>query len=305
MRVKDIQRVKIEFKEKLRSFVESLRQYALTEDNQWSVKGFIDVFKNVYTISSDTKIVSKIIEIHLLPKILKFAEDNGYAVVLTDYQNWSPDLSFVSKSDASVKFAVDIKTTYRDPEHPGHCNGFTLGSHGTYFINRNSKKNIQFSYGQYLTHLCIGIIYTRTDLEGLAPEGIYKVKELFVQSTDEKDETGNASITVDSLRSVVSVVRDFQFFVCEKWEIASDRSGSGNTANIGSITKIDDIISGNGIFKNLGEKWFDDYWMNYGKITTHDEKGKPRKITKLADFLKFRGKDTSLIYPRAGKLKGK
>lgn len=54
--------------------------------------------------------------------------------------------------------------------------------------------------------------------------------------------------------------------VREKWEIASDSSGSGNTANIGSITCIEDILNGNDVFKNLGEQWFNEYWMNYRKI---------------------------------------
>ncbi|MDD5287642.1 MAG: type II restriction endonuclease [Dehalococcoidales bacterium] len=305
MKKKDIQKAKMEFKEKLRNFVEDMRSYTLTDDGQWSVKGFIDVFKNVYTISSDTKIVSKIIEIHLLPKILKFAEDNGYAVVLADYQNWYPDLSFVSKSDPKIKFAVDIKTTYRAPEHPGHCNGFTLGSHGTYFRNRNSTKNIQFPYSEYLAHLCVGIIYTRCNFGSQSPIGIYKVKELTPQPANTRGKARIVPATeVDSLRSITSVVKDFQFFVCEKWEIASDKSGSGNTANVGSITKIDDILNCRGMFKDLGEKWFDDYWMNYGRITIKDNKGVAKKITKLSDFLKYKGKNADLIYPKAKKMKG-
>lgn len=68
---------------------------------------------------------------------------------------------------------------------------------------------------------------------------------------------------LDSLTSITSVVGNFQFFVAEKWSIASDKSGSGNTANIGSINKIDDITQGKGMFSKLGEEWFDDYWMNY------------------------------------------
>jgi len=44
-----------------------------TPDNQWTVKGFIDVFENIYTISADTKIISKILEIHLFSKFLIFA----------------------------------------------------------------------------------------------------------------------------------------------------------------------------------------------------------------------------------------
>ena len=71
----------------LTSFVESLREHISAEDGQWTVKGFIDVFKNIYTISSDTKIVSKILEIHLFPRLLQFAEENGYSIVLAEHQN--------------------------------------------------------------------------------------------------------------------------------------------------------------------------------------------------------------------------
>ena len=301
MEKKEKQAIKREFVQRLRIFIENLRSYALVDDDQWAIKGFIDAFRNVYAISSDTKVVSKIIEIHLLPKILKFADENGFAVVLADHQNWYPDLSFVRKDDSEIKFAVDIKTTYRDPEHPGHCNGFTLGSHGTYFRNRNSKKNIQFPYSQYLAHLCIGIIYTRSDLEYIS--SVFRVKELLLSSSNQDSTDDNSVIHVDILRSITSVVRDFQFFVREKWEIASDRSGSGNTANIGSITKIDDIVNGNGTFKNLGEEWFDDFWMNYRRITIR-VKGKSKPITNLQEYLKYRGQSSNLINPRAKKVRG-
>ena len=33
---------------------------------------------------------------------------------------------------------------------------------------------------------------------------------------------------------------------------------------------------------------FDDYWMNYGKITIQDKDGKTKKITQLSDFLEYR-----------------
>lgn len=301
----DAREIKLQFKNELLAFVQSLGSYALTDDGQWAVKGFIDVFKNVYTVSADTKIVSKIIEIHLFPKMLEFAEKNSYRLVLAHYQNWYPDISFVRSDDPSVKFAVDIKTTYQDPEYPGHCNGFTLGSHGEYFINRNSKKNIQFSYNEYLGHLCVGVIYTRCDSADLDETKIYRINELGDEPRYETtSRIGGKKVTkVDNLRSITSVIKDFQFFVCEKWEIASDSSGSGNTANIGSITKVDDILNGNGVFRNLGERWFDDYWMNYGKITIADKDGKSRKITNLKDFLQYRSKDPNLAYPKAKRAK--
>jgi hypothetical protein len=273
MNAKQREKYKAEFSRKLAKFVETLKSHVATADDQWTIKGFIDVFRNIYTISADTKIVSKILEIHLFPKLLDFANANNYRIVLAEQQNYYPDLSFVKADDESVKFALDLKTTYRLPDNPDFCNGFTLGSHGEYFINRESSKNIQFPYEEYLGHFCLGIIYSRS-------------------AADKVDET--RTYKLDELKSIVSVISDFEFFVHEKWEIASDYQGSSNTANIGSITKISDILSGNGVFKNLGEKWFDDYWMNYGKIQMTMPEGKVKKITTLKNFLLYRGKDPKL-----------
>lgn len=278
------EKLKQEFQEHLWAFVQSLGAYVSTDDGQWTVKGFIDVYKNIYTISSDTKIVSKILEIHIFPKILDFAEQYGYALVLAEHQNYYPDISFVSVADERIKFAVDFKTTYKLPDYPGFCNGFTLGSHGEYFVNRESSKNIQFPYKNYLGHFCLGIIYSRAEVGDI-------------------DET--KSYELSRLRSVTSVIKDFEFFVAEKWRIASDKSGSGNTANIGSIAKIDDILQGNGVFSHLGEEWFDDYWMNYGKITITTKQGKTKKITSLSEFVKYRGGDANLIVPKASRRKQK
>ncbi|RME50897.1 MAG: restriction endonuclease [Caldilineae bacterium] len=279
-----IQQQKQAFFEDLQDFVHSLKAHISTQTGEWTVKGFIDVYKNVYTISADTKIVSKILEIHLFPKILEFAEKAGYLIVLAEHQNYYPDISFVNMKDERVKFAVDFKTTYRLPDYPGFCNGFTLGSHGEYFINRTSRKNIQFPYKDYLGHFCLGIIYSRVDGRAIDETRVYELS---------------------NLHSITSVIKDFQFFVAEKWRIASDKSGSGNTANIGSITKIEDIVKGNGMFSRLGEGWFDDYWMNYGKITVTTADGKTKTITNLADFVAYRGGDVRLIVPKARRQKRK
>ncbi len=270
--------IKQEFFHTLTQFVSSLDEHVSTDDGQWRIKGFIDVCRNIYTISSDTKIISKILEIHLFPRILNFAEDIGYRVVLAEHQNYYPDISFVHAANEQIKFAVDFKTTYRLPDYPEFCNGFTLGSHGEYFVNRSSSKNIQFPYSQYQAHFCLGIIYSRHIV----------------------DET--RSYRFEELRSISSVIKDFEFFIAEKWKIASDKSGSGNTANIGSINRITDITSGRGMFADLGEEWFDDYWMNYGKITITEDGGKTKQIRNLKDFVAYRGGDVELIVPKARKI---
>lgn len=267
--------IKRQFQKLLDEFAETLKNYVL---------GFIDIFQNIYSISADTKIVSKVLEIHLFPRFLEFAEKNGYELILAEHQNWYPDISFVSKTDKKIKFALDLKTTYLLTDYPDHCNGFTLGSHGAYFIERQKSKNIQFPYSEYTGHYCLGIIYNRTELDKLEETKIYKLEEV---------------------NKIPSVINNFIFFATEKWKIASDKSGSGNTANIGSIQKLSDILLGNGVFKNLGEECFDDYWMNYGKIYIKDSEGKTKKITNLIDFLKYRGKDEKLAYPKARKLKQK
>ena len=272
---------KSEFEAALQEFVTTLQAYISSENGQWTIKGFVDIYKNVYTISSDTKIISKILEIHIFPKLLELSEKHGYKIVLADHQNYYPDISFVDNEDDTLRFAVDFKTTYRLPGKPHLCNGFTLGSHGKYFEDRTSTKNIQFPYGSYSGHYCLGIIYDRVDARDIDETRIFDL---------------------DSLTSITSVVGNFQFFVAEKWSIASDKSGSGNTANIGSINKIDDITQGKGMFSKLGEEWFDDYWMNYKKITIQDEKGGTKKISTLQEFVEYKNGDISLV---VGKRNGK
>lgn len=279
---------KADFKKELDKFADKLEKYVSSDDGDWTIKGFIDVYKNVYTISSDTKIVSKILEIHIFPQILQFADRIGYKIILAEKQNWYPDLTFVNKKKEEIKFALDIKTTFRRNDKTA---GFTLGSHGGYFKERDKDKNIQFPYNQYTGHYCLRVIYTRTDLlDDLAETEIFQVEELQEEYDTPNRKVGERSVTtVKNLKSITSVIKDFDVFASEKWKIASDKQGSGNTANIGSVVDIADLKNGNGIFSQLGEEWFDEYWINYGSATMVKD-GKPIKITTLKDFLEFKGR---------------
>ncbi len=267
------------FSRQLKGFASTLGTF-IAKDNEWTIRGFIDIFKNIYTISSDTKIVSKALEIHLFPHFLSFAEKIGYTIELATYQNWYPDLTFISKKDPRIKFAVDLKTTYRIDHLPGFCNGFTLGSHGEYFTDRTRKKNIQYPYGEYGGHFCLGIIYSRAPLS--------KNEELHTYS-------------IDAIESIPAVINNFLFFAEEKWKIASDKGGSGNTANIGSIQNIDDILKGNGVFSKAGEELFDDYWANFGKIEILCKEGKRKKLSSFREYLEYRGLPMELNNSKAAK----
>jgi hypothetical protein len=275
-----------EFLQKLKILSESLTDYVSTNSGDWKIKGFIDTHESIYTISSDSKIISKILEIQLFPKFKEFADEIGFDIVLAEKQNWYPDLSFVSKTDPQIKFSVDIKTTYRLSDYEGFCNGFTLGSHGEYFRNRSSLKNIQFPYGDYRAHFCLGILYTRA-----------------ISADIDETET----LHLQELQNITSVITDLVFFAEEKWKISSDRGGSGNTANIGSIDFIEDMLEGNGVFKNLGEGIFDEYWINQGVLQVPDPKknGQFKKLTKLIEFLSFKGLSNELINKPRPKRKNK
>lgn len=279
---------KSDFKTSLDKFADQLEKYVSTDNGDWSIKGFIDVYKNIYTISSDTKIISKILEIHIFPQILQFADSIGFNIVLAEKQNWYPDLTFIKKENDEVKFALDIKTTFRRNDKTA---GFTLGSHGGYFKERDKDKNIQFPYNQYLGHYCLGVIYTRADMkESISETEIFQVQDIQEEYETPIKKVGEREVTtVKNLKSITSVIKNFDFFAAEKWKIASDKQGSGNTANIGSIVDIKDLKNENGIFSQLGEEWFDEYWINHGAATII-KNGKPIKITNLKDFLEFKGK---------------
>ena len=267
------QQMKTTFHGALSDFTDNLGQHILN-NGDWTIKGFIDVFKNIYTISTDTKVISKILELQIFPHFLDFANKTGYRIELATHQNWYPDLTFINQKKSNIKFAVDLKTTYIDEKRPKYCNGFTLGSHGEYFINRDSTKNIQYPYNDYSAHFCLCIIYSRAELDNNLEICKY---------------------SFDQISQIPSVIKNFTIFAEEKWKLASDKRGSGNTANIGSIKKIADIISGNGVFAKAGEEIINDYWANYGKIMIKGKDSKLKAMTSFEEYINYRGLPHTLI----------
>ncbi|MBN1788575.1 MAG: EcoRV family type II restriction endonuclease [Sedimentisphaerales bacterium] len=260
---KERDKIKENFRKDILSHIELFNSAVSTNKGDWIIKGFIDITKNIYTISIDTKVISKIMELLLFPKLCKFAEEGGYKMVLSKEQNFYPDISFIDKNDN--KFAVDIKSTYR--KNKKEVNGMTLGAFTGYFRDRTSNKNITFTYDEYVGHFVLGVIYSRTD--------------------NAKDE--RKVYELSDLHKITSVVRDFTFFVQEKYRIAADRPGSGNTKNIGSLTNIDKLINGCGLFAELGEDIFNDYWMYYltkDMAKAIDLKNPPYK--NLAEYKKYK-----------------
>ena len=254
----------------LQEEVKGFNEIIATEKGDWIVKGFIDIYKNIYTISIDTKVVSKVIELLLIPAFERFAVKNNLDLELPAQQNFYPDLTFICK-ETGAKFAVDIKSTFVDSTNK--IKSMTLGAFTGYFRNRNSTKNISYPYSSYESDLVLGVIY-KQNKENQDEKVIYKL---------------------DEIEKIESVIKDFQFFVQPKYKIASASPGSGNTKNIGATTKIEELINGKGIFSELGEDIYNDFWMYY--LTTDMAKALEieRPYTNLKSYLEYKQRGIDVL----------
>jgi len=169
------------------------------------------------------------------------------------------------------KYAVDIKSTYRASDT--EVNGMTLGAFTGYFRKRDSSKNILFPYNQYAGHFVLGVIYSKCD-----------------EVADERKQ-----FTLDDLAKIPSVVKKFQFFAQPKFRIASPRPGSGNTKNIGSVLKIEQLVNGTGPFASLGEEVYDDYWMFYLTRDMAQALSLERPYSNLQSYLDYKKRGVDIL----------
>ncbi|MCY4184227.1 MAG: hypothetical protein OXC82_05435 [Rhodobacteraceae bacterium] len=108
-----------------------------------------------------------------------------------------------------------------------------MGSHTSYIRERSEEKNIVYPYSEYGSHWILGFACTRNKLD----------KDLMAKIYDP-----------ESIGEMPLPFGDIDVFMQEKWKIAGDRTGSGNTRNIGSIRgSIGDFRDGNGVFESEGE----------------------------------------------------
>lgn len=259
-----------QFLKALQTHAASFAKAVATNEGEWIIKGFIDVYRRIYTISVDTKIVSKVLELLLFPMFVEFGKRHGLKIELCPQQNFYPDLTFTHEASGQ-KFAVDIKSTYRTSAT--EVNGMTLGAFTGYFRNRDSNKNILYPYGQYAGHFVLGVIYSKCD--------------------DVADE--RKQFTLDDLPKIPSVIQEFQFFAQPKFRIASFRPGSGNTKNIGSVTLIDELVNGTGPFAKLGEEVYDDYWMFYLTREMAQALNVARPYANLKSYLEYKKRGIDVL----------
>lgn len=221
---------------------------ALAEvQNGYSLCGVVDRRGRVYPLGSDTKVISTLFELVTRQAVATYAKHEGLLFAEPAKQNHYPDFTLMRDQNDCEKIALDVKTTYRK-ENQFRFN-YTLGSYTSYIHPDTERKNILFPYSEYKEHWIIGFVYKR--VEG-------------------KREVSGRIYSFETLRQMPTPFDDVEVFMQEKWRIAGDRAGSGNTTTIGSISgTISDFSSGNGIFRSEGE--FLDYWRGY-KRTSRERK---------------------------------
>lgn len=228
----------------------------------WKVSGLVSPDKILYSLGSDSKLIGRIFELILYGVLQEIADENGYILQPSEQQTVYPDFTLMKNPKDYEKIAIDVKTTYRSFRKDGKLSHyvFTLGSYASFI--RNGTKNIMFPYKEYTKHYIIGCIYTRNE-----------------QATE------GQTYALYELSTLPVPYKDVEIFVQEKYKIAGDKLGSGNTENIGSYrtNRMDYLINGEGPFSALGIEIFEDYWRGYPKY--QEEKKNYTSLDEYFDFL--------------------
>ena len=231
---------------------------ALAEvQNGYSLCGIVDRRARVYPLGSDTKVISTLFEIVARQAVASYADSVGLQLVEPDKQNYYPDFTLMRNAEDRKKIALDVKTTYRKG-NLSHF-GYTLGSYTSYIRTETEGKNIVYPYSHYDSHWIIGFVYKRTEA---------------------KRDTSGRIYSFDTLKEIPIPFDDVEVFIQEKWRIAGDHAGSGNTTNIGSIVgTIEDFTNGNGVFTSESE--FLEYWQGYKRT-------KQERLSAYSNISEFR-----------------
>lgn len=238
--------------------------YEKMSEQTFEPYGMLDAQNRIHTFGTDSKIIGRIFEMFTQPVLQEIANENGYILKTPESQTVYPDFILMKNEQSKEKIAIDVKTTYIDKDTSSLK--FTLGSFGSYM--RNNTKNIEYSYTDYAKHYVIGFIYKRN---GNAQESL-----IF----DYKDR-----------QKIECPFCDVKYFIQEKYKIAGDKPGSGNTENIGSISSCNfiDFELGRGPFAELGQDVYDLYWRYYPEY-----RASVRNYTSLNEFLSWIQKQKNL-----------
>jgi hypothetical protein len=136
-----------------------------------------------------------------------------------------------------------------------------LGSYTSYL--RNNTKNISHPYHEYEEHWIVGYVYDRR------PDATVGI------------------VALDQRGSIIPPVENVEVVVARKEWIASDRPGSGNTANIGSMfATVADLNAEQGTFSDFPDPRhaFHEYWRHFETNRDASLAGRLRSYSNIAEF---------------------
>lgn len=231
--------------------------YSKMETESFNAYGILDSDNKIHTLGTDSKIIGRIFEMFAQPLLEEIASENHMILKTPESQTVYPDFIMMHDARDRNKIAIDIKTTY--VENSYSTIKFTLGSYASYM--RNNTKNIEYPYTDFAKHYVIGFVYERN---GNAQE--------------------SKIVNYSDRTNIEYPYTNVRYFIQEKYKIAGDKPGSGNTENIGSIStnNFSDFKDGRGPFAELGQDIYDLYWKYYPKYRAPD-----RAYTSLTEFLRW------------------
>lgn len=221
-------------------FIKLFKRKLAEKTPNWYVKGLIDSDNNLITLGTDSKLIGRIFELKSNGLLQEISDENeGYELKKPQSQTEYPDYYY--ECPGGKRIAVDIKTTYLD-SHKKTIK-YTLGSYTSYL--QDKTKNINGTYDDYKAHYVIGFVYDRLSNN----DGVI------------------LPYSKENLDSIEPAYGNVRVWVQEKYKIVGLIEGSGNTANIGSISriKLDDFIAGNGPFSTMDERICENYWKHFKK----------------------------------------
>lgn len=138
-----------------------LGEAVMDSNGDWTLKGFIDVWKKILPMTSDTKVISKAFELATAPIIVSVMEQESFQIEMATKQNAYPDIT-ISDLRTTRKVALDLKSTYYLKGNPSKVNGFTLGAFTGYF-RKPSKRRTSLILTKHTTRIwCWGSSTTET-----------------------------------------------------------------------------------------------------------------------------------------------
>lgn len=201
--------------------------YDYFSDFSWNYTGILKEDGDAIPIPKISNCVTAIFEVDAIETTREMAEELGASFIEPEHSRQYPDATLRGGTFGDDLIALDIKTA-RLQSSGERISGMTLGSYGQYFSNPEKDTQwTRFPYEEFDEHWIVCFAY---------------------QWDDDLDSQ--------------EMVYDVETLVGQKWEFASQNSGSGTTTAIGSQKEVDALRNRESVFDS--EEEFEQYWQDYG-----------------------------------------